>query len=322
MLFLETFRKSWHKRWTRITQSNATKCFVITSLLQAITLIILQLRMFLRNTSLSDQMEAYIEQNRTLATSCEMGLAETRLTLLFAENFCFIFFQIVQVIHQNMIQIFMILGLNIASSLYGIVQQSELENELDIISTDCPGVYRLSPNYEQYEYPNIIISLVFVTVNIILTWRLFILFEQKMNKKFEEEQNSRALYRRMLVFVMMLKLDAFLVVINTSLTAAIIPFLGKQSMMFIIIYIIHSTILLLSFFAVILAFNSDGVSAASSGWYFWIFIIAITLIAALITYYYACLIVANFGSGLKAMIDNELQKEEVNSFLEIIKHDT
>ncbi|CAG8769845.1 1708_t:CDS:2, partial [Dentiscutata heterogama] len=76
----------WEKKWERINLSNDTKCFVIVSLLQAIVLIILQIRIFLRNTSLSDQMESYLEQNKTLAASCEMGLAENRLTLMFAEN--------------------------------------------------------------------------------------------------------------------------------------------------------------------------------------------------------------------------------------------
>ncbi|KAF0497159.1 hypothetical protein F8M41_020783 [Gigaspora margarita] len=302
---LKAYKKSWQKAWERITLSNDTKCFVIVSLLQGITLIILQLRMFLRNTSLSDQMDSYIEQNRTLAASCEMGLAENRLTLMFAESFGFILFQIFQfyfclhaIIHQNMIQIFVILGLDISSSLYGIVQQSEIEIELDIISNDCPGIYKFSPNYELYEYPHIITSSVFALVNLILTVRLFLLFERKMYEKPDIELNKPALYRRMLIFVMMLKLDAFLVVINVSLTIAIIPFLGQQSIMFIIAYVIHASILLLSFLALILAYNSfirqwkiglyifivywilfiadftflikDGISAASSGWYFWV----------------------------------------------------
>ncbi|CAG8725002.1 7405_t:CDS:2, partial [Cetraspora pellucida] len=102
----------------------------------------------------------------------------------------------------------------------------------------------------------------------------------------------------MLIFVMMLKLNAFLIIINVALTAAIIPLLGQQSIMFIISYVIHASLLLLSFISLILAFNSfirkwkiglyiflalwvffivdftflikDGISAASSGWYFWI----------------------------------------------------
>ncbi|CAG8612845.1 15932_t:CDS:2, partial [Dentiscutata heterogama] len=174
----------------------------------------------------------------------------------------------------------------------------------------CPGVYKLSPYYESYEYPNVIVSSGFALVKLILTWRLFILFERKMYEKLDIE-HKQDLYRKLLIFEMMLKLDAFLVVINGSLTAAIIPFLGQQSMMFIIAYAIHASIILFSFLALILVFNSfirqwkigmyiflvfwvfftadftflikDGVSAASSGWYFWISTILVTLIAALVS---------------------------------------
>ncbi|CAG8443053.1 13510_t:CDS:2 [Dentiscutata erythropus] len=317
-MILKTLKKSLKWKWERINLSNDTKSFVIMSLLQAITLIILQIRIALRNTSLSDQMESYLEQNKTLAASCEMVLADNRLTLLFAENFCFIFFQIFQfyfcshaIVHQNMIQIFVILGLDIANALYGIVQQDEVAIELNIITASCPGVYQLSPYYESYEYPNVIVSSAFALAKLILTWRLFILFERKMYEKPDIELHKPTLYRKMLIFVMMLKLAAFLVVINASLTAAIIPFLGRQSMMFVIAYAIHASILLFSIPALILAFNSfirqwkigmyiflvfwvffvadfaflikDGISAASDGWYFWISTIFVTLITALVS---------------------------------------
>ncbi|CAG8650707.1 22872_t:CDS:2 [Gigaspora margarita] len=287
---LKAYKKSWQKAVS----------FGYLSLLQGITLIILQLRMFLRNTSLSDQMDSYIEQNGTLAASCEMGLAENRLTLMFAESFdnsskhdsniCNTWTRYFKLPLWNC-------DLSFFITVY-IYTYCVIFTYCVIITFFTLGIYKFSPNYELYEYPNIITSSVFALVNLILTVRLFLQFERKMYEKPVIELNKPALYRRMLIFVMMLKLDAFLVVINVSLTIAIIPFLGQQSIMFIIAYVIHASILLLSFLALILAYNSfirqwkiglyifivywilfiadftflikDGVSAASSGWYFWV----------------------------------------------------
>ncbi|CAG8713338.1 22342_t:CDS:2, partial [Gigaspora rosea] len=266
---LKPYKKSWQKMWERITLTNDTKCFAIVSLLQGITLIILQLRMFLRNTSLSDQMDSYIEQNGTLATSCEMGFAENRLTLMFAENNSS---KHVSNIRNTWTRYCKLSLWNCDLSFFIIFY----------VYTYCVTfTYCFSPNYELYEYPNIIASSVFALVNLIFTVRLFLLFERKMYKKSNIELNN----------------------------PAVIPFLGQQSMMFIIAYVIHASILLLSFLALILAYNSlirqwkiglyiflaywvlftadftflikDGISAASSGWYFWVSTIIVTLIAAL-----------------------------------------
>ncbi|CAG8461293.1 12960_t:CDS:2 [Cetraspora pellucida] len=119
-------------------------------------------------------MDSYLEQNRTLAALCEMTFAENRLTLLFAENFCFVFFQIFQLyfcLHA--------------------AQQYEVESVLNLIMSECPGVYTLSPNYELYEYPNMIVSSAFSLVNLIFAWRLFLLFEKQMYEKVDVEINHQ-----------------------------------------------------------------------------------------------------------------------------------
>ncbi|CAG8718609.1 3508_t:CDS:2, partial [Racocetra persica] len=227
-----------------------------------------------------DQMESYLEQNRTIAASCEVELADNRLTLLFAENCCFVFFQIVQVyfclnavIHQNMIQIFVILGLNIACSLYGIAQQYEVESGLNVIMFSCPGVYTFSPNYESFEYPNMIISSLFAFVNLILAWRLFLLYEKQMYEKANIEINKQGRFHENAHFCYDAKvgyiLDHRKCCINGCNNpvswATINNFIRKWK---IGLYIFLA---LWVFFVADFAFLiKDASSAASSGWYFWL----------------------------------------------------
>ncbi|RHZ88137.1 hypothetical protein Glove_26g89 [Diversispora epigaea] len=347
--FLEKFRE---KKWNKITFSNYTKSLISISFIQALILIAIEIKLSYNNYGLNNQLQEYLDEDNALASSCGIKEIHNRFYLLIAENFIFIFYQIFQfyltfnaIITSNIVQIVVKFLLDLCVVFYSVIQQTEVDIALDYVKDTCPGTYQLDTNYtnsNQYEYAYVAVSLASFILTFTIALKLYSASGFGAYKKVEYNLKIRKMYRTSLILRAVLKVDAFLVISYAIITAAALPILGKSK--YQIVYYLHSVILVIAIFSIVLCHYSytreskpgiylyfilwcicvadfafliaDSVDAANSGWYFWTSLTVFNILLFLITFWYAVVAKSNFGHGLKEILIDEENYDDVESLLD------
>ncbi|GES93447.1 hypothetical protein GLOIN_2v1875532 [Rhizophagus clarus] len=228
---ISNLKQDLEKKWSRITASNYTKFFILVSIAQALVLIFLQFRMLERNGNKFLTMYNLNKSNETerIDDECynEQFLSLYVLTL---ENLMFIFFYFFQlyfcfnaIFHRNTIQIITIASINLAFIFIGIMQLFEVGNTRNDLQNHCPNLG----------------------------------FYPQSDKDIGGDVKIQKLYKTRLIFIMLLKLDALMIILFSGLLVPVFYILYKEKDGVTTPLMITSTIIMiLVFFFEILAYHS------------------------------------------------------------------
>ncbi|RIA93677.1 hypothetical protein C1645_803934 [Glomus cerebriforme] len=333
-----SLKHSLLKKWQRVTESRYTKAFVIISIIQTIVLVYLQIRILYRNAilflSVGDD---------------ECPLVIITFALLIFENIVFVLFDLFQlyfcmngIFHQNLIQIFVTVIIDVGYVIIGIIQLIEVKLDISKIESTCPTLH-LSENIILYELPHILVLVVLTISMAVLSRKLYRELDWDIYKKIGGDIEIRKIYKTILIFEMLLKINLFFVLIYNTLTApfaiyelikiynkintvqkalnigclaiVILVFffqplayisMKKEWKAGMIIFIIFWFIALVDICFLALIFEMKIVRYR---FYSWTLLLCISIICALLTFIYAIIVTKNFGKGLKEYLNKHEDKD-------------
>ncbi|GBC01920.1 hypothetical protein RclHR1_04390005 [Rhizophagus clarus] len=212
-------------KWDRLSESKSVILFVTTSVVQAIVLIYLQIRIFSRNFNGWTNFRPGSEE--AIDTCSYSGTFDTFMILTF-ENIMFIFLYLFQlyvcisaVLHKNTIQVFMIALTNFCYVILGVVQLIEVKQTHNKVLIECPMI-AFDPEFMIREVPNIIMITLLAFVMGYLSFRLYKQFGWIIYKKIGDDVQMQSRYRTRLIFLMLLKLNLLMILLFIIL---IVPYL-------------------------------------------------------------------------------------------------
>ncbi|KAG9286230.1 hypothetical protein G9A89_014216 [Geosiphon pyriformis] len=336
-------KKLFDKTIKRISESKWTKLFILTSILQAVLVITFEGRVYAHNNS-----ERQILETMGL---CKPESSITRLSNIMRENLVFMGFQAFQflfcvnaIYNQNTIQMITIAVINYSCALFGIGQIFEtvkwrrsLDEELVKLGCSPIKESQRSGKIEStkaaitsFELPLVAILLIFGTALGFLAFKLYQQFGWNIYKRIGADLRMQSVYRTMLIFVMLLKLDIFFMLAFSILALVVLdkesaklprgPYyfhLGLTSLIVILqalAYIslrkewLSGMIIFISFCIIsivdyIILLKYSIASNVQDTWFFWIFFIILSCIITGLTGIWASLVTRNFGHGLKVFLD-------------------
>ncbi|RGB29886.1 hypothetical protein C1646_712595 [Rhizophagus diaphanus] len=202
----------------RINESRTTQLFILTSLLQAILVIALEIRVYRRNEDTSRSVIVYGRRNSSSAGCLEPSLL--RLNNIIEENVIFIIFQIFQmwlcfnaIYNQNTIQIITIAAANFFCASFGIIQMFEVQKWYKDFGKTCqiPLEIDFNPRFSSLDIPLVVVLMIFGFIMAFLSWKLYRQFGWNIYKKIGGDIHKQAMFRTYLIYVMLLKLDLFFI---------------------------------------------------------------------------------------------------------------
>ncbi|CAG8621913.1 10552_t:CDS:2, partial [Cetraspora pellucida] len=187
------FQRRIKKLVNRIIESQWTRYFIITSILQAVVVITLEIRVLLRNDDSSRIAQYYMETTNYTHEDkdCTIKPSLFRMNNIEEENAIFVIFQIFQmwlcfnaVYNQNTIQIITISIINYLCASFGIVQVFEVKKWYADLELACPnGFDDFDPQFYFYDVPLVFVLLFFATIMAFLSWKLFRQFGWNIYRK-------------------------------------------------------------------------------------------------------------------------------------------
>ncbi|GBC01921.1 hypothetical protein RclHR1_04390006 [Rhizophagus clarus] len=185
------------------------------------------------------------------------------LYVLTLENLMFIFFYFFQlyfcfnaIFHRNTIQIITIASINLAFIFIGIMQLFEVGNTRNDLQNHCPnlGFYPQSDKGEVFFILVLAILAIFMGY---LSHKLYRQFGWDVYKDIGGDVKIQKLYKTRLIFIMLLKLDALMIILFSGLLVPVFYILYKEKDGVTTPLMITSTIIMiLVFFFEILAYHS------------------------------------------------------------------
>lgn len=320
--------RNWYNR---VTESKWTRLFIITSIVQSIISIVIEAVILERNKQASSTFQS--DANYGYCTQSSMD----RINNIYGENVIFILFNIFQVwfcfdaiINQNTIQIITIVVINYLIGIVAIIQIVEIIKWRKTAADTCfPGFANYDLQIMSHEGILIIASLLCATLMGFFTWKLYQAFGWNIYKKIGADPKMQGIYRTMLIFVMLLKLDLFFMIVMSIEACTVfettVP--GPRHLS-LPLYIIHATITGLIFLLQVLAYYSlnkesrtgmkifiglwlltiadfivllvkSTQASAQDSWYFLIIYIISGILFAALTLIWSVFVLMNFGKGLK-----------------------
>ncbi|GES80666.1 hypothetical protein GLOIN_2v231230 [Rhizophagus clarus] len=328
-----TLKHSLSKKWQRVTESRYTVAFVILSIIQVITLTILQIRILSRNVNLITSIDE---------TTCELG--SSAFSFLIIENVMFVIFNLYQlyfclnaIFHQNIMQLYTVVIIDGGYVILGIVQMIEVKENVAKIESYCPDL-RMNYSVILYELPHIIVlAILAILIAALFFGKLCQQLDWDIYKKIGGDIEVRNQYRTILMFELLMKIDLFFVIMFGAIIApfaiyVLVVLYDQFSVGEKILEIVCLVILILVFFFQALAYKSikkewkagmiifmvfwvfalvdfcllaynDGIIFVQYGLYSWIILLCILIICAILTFVYAIMVTRNFGKGLKKYLN-------------------
>ncbi|EXX65268.1 uncharacterized protein OCT59_025499 [Rhizophagus irregularis] len=313
-------------KWDRLAESKSVVLFATTSVIQAVVLICLQLRIFTRN------VYGWLNLNSELggaADACLYSGTFDSFMILTFESVMFIFLYLFQlyvcisaVLHKNTIQVFMIALTNFCYVVLGVVQLIETKETHNKILNDCPMI-AFDPEFMIREVPNIIMITLLAFVMGYLSFKLYKQFGWIIYKKIGDDIQMQSRYRTRLIFLMLLKLNLLMILLFSIL---IVPYSinGSEKTLVYIDFIFFMSVSLFNALAYKSITNEykNGMNSFLTFWviamavYGWFFYIGFSLTFAyklyigsifgifflllgVLTFVIGISVTKNFGKGLK-----------------------
>ncbi|CAB4412891.1 unnamed protein product [Rhizophagus irregularis] len=338
-----TLKHSISKKWQRVTESRYTIAFVVISIIQAITLITLQIRILSRNMdiffSIFDQEECSFGQIFALLTF------ESFMFVIF--NLYLLYFCLNAIFHQNFVQLYTIIVINGIEVILGIIQMIGVKVNVTKIESNCPNL-QIDYTIKSYELPHIIaLVIIAITMGALFFGKLSQQLDWDIYKKIGGDIEVRKRYKTILIFEMLLKIDLFFVILYGSITAPLVFYdfmtsYDQYSTGFKVIVFVCLSILILVFFFQALAYKSIrkewkvgmiifiifwifasldfcfltygfGILMIQLGIYSWAILLCFLIICAILTFIYAIIVTRNFNKGLKKYLNKKKKTEQKES---------
>ncbi|RIB09277.1 hypothetical protein C2G38_2251492 [Gigaspora rosea] len=301
------FELEFYKRWgekvlSRLNESKWTQLFMLTSVLQAIIIIVLELRVYSRNKETEQSLSAVgnITDQMTPNATCIYQPSYVRLNNIKDENIIFIIFQLFQVwfcfsamYNQNSMQVVAIVVINSLFALNGIIQWVEVKKWFLDFEADCPGRLSLHTQFVKYDLPLIIALLLFSLALGFLCWKLYRQYGWNIYKKIGADLNMQNIYRTYLIHFLLLKLDAiFILGLSIEALNIFVYAIGKLSDLKHLrympeqFYLFHLSVTVLVAVNQILAYYSAR-KEWKRGMYVVFFIFGVTILDFLILLFYS-----------------------------------
>ncbi|CAB5096512.1 uncharacterized protein OCT59_025500 [Rhizophagus irregularis] len=282
------------KKWSRITASNHTVFFILISVAQALILIYLQFRILQRNGS--SLLKMYKSSKLSGTEIVEKCYDEQFLSLyvLTMEDLMFIFFYFFQlyfcfnaIFHRNTIQIITIASINLAFIFIGIMQLFEIGTTSNDFRKSCPGL-EFYPQFEKFEIFFIVALAILAMIMGYLSHKLYRQFGWDIYKAFGSDVKMQKLYKTRLIFIMLLKLDALMIILFAGLLVPVfyILFEGDNKPLMIV----STIIMMISFLFEILAYKS-----LNNEWATGMLIFIVFWVVALFNFAGLCVVVFNLS---------------------------
>ncbi|CAG8490955.1 6150_t:CDS:2, partial [Acaulospora morrowiae] len=314
--------------WKRLNASIWTRLFILTSIIQAIIGIFLEVRVLIRNN------EIRLKIASPTSSDCDVSSSMRRMDRIEGENGVFIIFQGFQmwlcmntIFKKDTIQLIVITVLNFICSAYSIVQISEIRiwrNNL------CQGINISDPEILRYDLPLVIFLMTFATIMGFLCYKLYGDFGWIIYRRIRGNPVIRRIYRTYLIFVILLKLDVFFLLVlavESWIIFSADQFSIKSEFSYVpeSYSIFHYVVTSLIGFLLVLAFCSTkkewkiGMYAFSAlwiaviidfalilrysftedTWYFFIAFLLVAILLATTTWVWGIFVLQNFDRGLK-----------------------
>ncbi|CAG8439750.1 15757_t:CDS:2, partial [Acaulospora morrowiae] len=187
----EKFKKNCSKKWKRITASRITKLFIMFSVLQTIAIIILQIKVMMRNLEFMYFTFETTDGATTNYTKCE-GLHGPQFPFIAYDNLIYIFFQIFlvyfcfnSIFHENTIQVLTISAVNFGWATYGIIQAIEIHVALRAVAAlaACKGRSSFDSQPWKNDVPCVLVLFFFAFIMAYLSYKLYQSFGWNIYKK-------------------------------------------------------------------------------------------------------------------------------------------
>uniref|UniRef100_A0A1D1XPF9 UPF0658 Golgi apparatus membrane protein C23H3.04 n=1 Tax=Anthurium amnicola TaxID=1678845 RepID=A0A1D1XPF9_9ARAE len=324
------------KRYERFTESKWTRYFVITSIIQAIFAIVFISRILDRNSKAENLFKSASLKTHDKCKDTTIN----RIDNIVGENVVFLIFNIFQfwfcqnaIGNQNTIQIISIAVINYLCALFAIVQIVEV-NIWKTKASDCLPGFNFDSNIAAYEIPLIVILVICATLQVFFTWKLYQQFGWNIYKRIGADLRMQRMYRTMLIFVMLLKIDLFFMNF-LAIEGCIVTQPGSLNQgPNVGLYYFHICITILIVFLQLLVWRSlrtesslgmkifiglwivciadliillvDSIKPSSEdSWYFFTCFIVVGIVMGLITLLWSIFLLRNFGKGLRPHLSRQ-----------------
>ncbi|CAB4392497.1 unnamed protein product [Rhizophagus irregularis] len=316
----------------RINESRTTQLFILTSLLQAILVIALEVRVYRRNEDTSRSVIVYGRRISSSAACLEPSLL--RLNNIIEENVIFIIFQIFQmwlcfnaIYNQNTIQIITIAAANFFCASFGIIQMLEVQKWYKDFGKTCqiPLEIDFNPSFSSLDIPLVVVLMIFGFIMAFLSWKLYRQFGWNIYKKIGGDIQKQAMFRTYLIYVMLLKLDLFFILglaleactvfkINLRVKPTSIKHIRYLPKPF---YLFHIAVSGLIFLNQIIGYRSVKkemkLGSVKDSWYFFIIFLIVGIIMTLLSLIWSVFVYKNFGQGLQDHLDQKNKESSANN---------
>ncbi|CAG8696162.1 23701_t:CDS:2 [Cetraspora pellucida] len=287
-LELEYYKRWFRKVLDRLNESKWTQLVMLISILQAITIIILELRVYSRNNDIEQSLNTVgsITDELVLNATCVFQPAYVRLNNIRDEN---------------------------------IIQWVEVKKWYIDFEEDCPGRLSLHTQFLKYDAPLISALLLFSIIMGFICFKLYQQFGWNIYKKIGADLSMQALnvyvvtisklsglknLRYMPIqFYMFHLVITICVAINQLLAYRSVRKEWKVGMYFV--FFIWSACIL--DFTILLYYS---IGDATGSWYFFIIFIIFGIIMAATTLVWSIFVFSNFDTGLKDIIYKSHKKTE------------
>jgi hypothetical protein len=337
------------KQLGRLSKSNWTKLFIAVSVTQLFAVIALESRVLHRNIKFRERVIQTIDSGQ-----CDNDLqpSRDRMSLIITENASFILFQVFQLwfcinalVNQNTIQIITLSIINFLCGFFGLVQIFEIIKWTNDLMDLCE-VQGIQKQFMRIDAPLVAVLILFALIMALICFKLYQEFGWNIYKKIGADLQMQKIYKTMLIFVMLLKLDLFFVLLMS--VEVFFAFgedkglgkLGKKlDFTFILpkyLYYFHLGVTILIFFLELIAYRSVrkesktgmkayialsvivvidfvlllryATSTVENSWYFFIVFLSVAIILCSATWVYAILVYRNFEKGLEAILSRNKNK--------------
>lgn len=322
-------------------------CLTICATCLAILAIVFISRMLNRNNKAGDLFKDAASNDKNI---CTINNIE-RIGNIVGENVVFIIFNIFQlwfcqnaIYNQNTIQIITISVINYLCALFAIVQIVEI-NIWTTKAQECISSFDYQAMIAAYEVPLIITLVICATLQVFFTWKLYQQFGWNIYKRIGADLRMQKLYRSLLIFVMLLKIDLFFMNF-LAIEGCIVARPGRSVLSNDLnpgFYYFHVFITILIVFLQLLVWHSlrkeyslgmkifigawivciadliillvySIIPNREESWYFFTSFIVVGIVMGLVTLLWSILLLRNFGKGLEPHLSrHNLSVQQTNS---------
>ncbi|CAG8690847.1 18637_t:CDS:2 [Gigaspora rosea] len=179
--------------------------------------------------------------------------------------------------------------------------------------------------YGSNDIPLVVFLVIFASIIAFVSFKLYQEFGWNIYKRIGADIQMQKIYKTMLIFVLLLKIDLFFVLLTGIEAIATLhhetePRLPNDSISLTKgLFYFHVVVTIMFLFLEVLAYSSSSLKAIAQAWYFFIVIVVIAVILSIdlvqVTWIYSILVFLNFDKGLRPLVDKQKGDSEIGGII-------